>query len=151
LSPKRKSAKKVPVTLWRKGSETTLTVELGQMEQTAQAAGEKPAQPAAAAPAAQEIAPLGMTVAPLDETLRLQHGLPETLTGVVVISVATGGAAAERGIAAGDLIVEIDQQESGTPEAVAQKVAEAQKAGRSSVLLFVARREDRRFVALKLK
>jgi serine protease Do len=145
--------KKVPVQIWRKGNETTLTVELGQMQQTAAApADNAPPQPApAAAPAAKDVTELGMTVAPLDEALRQQHGLPEGMKGVVVTAVANNGAAAERGIAAGDLIVEIDQQESGTPDNVAQKVAEAKKAGRSSVLLFVARKEDRRFVALKLK
>ncbi|MDP2205223.1 MAG: DegQ family serine endoprotease [Alphaproteobacteria bacterium] len=146
--------KKVPVTIWRKGSETNVTVELGQMEQPAQtaAAGEAPPQPTpAATPAAKEVTDLGMTIAPLDETLRQQHGLPEGMKGVVVTAVVNNGAAAERGIAAGDLIVEIDQQESGTPDNVAQRVAEAKKAGRSSVLLFVARKEDRRFVALKLK
>jgi len=146
--------KKVPVTLWRKGSETSVTVELGQMEQPAQAAaaGTAPAQPAPpAAAAAKDITDLGMTIAPFDETLRQQHGLPEGMKGVIVTAVTARGAAAERGIAVGDMIVEIDQQESGTPENVAQKVAEAKKAGRSSVLLFVARKEDRRFVALKLK
>lgn len=145
--------KKVPVLLWRKGSETTVTVELGQMEQPAATeASNTPPQPApAATPAAKEVAELGMTVAPLDEALRQQHGLPEGMKGVVVTAVANNGGAAERGIAAGDLIVEIDQQESGTPDNVAQKVAAAKEAGRSSVLLFVARKEDRRFVALKLK
>jgi len=145
--------KKVPVTIWRKGGETTLTVELGQMEQPAQAAaGDKPAQPVpAATTATKEITELGMTVAALDEVLRQQHGLPEGLKGVIVTAVAHGSAAAERGIAPGDLIVEIDQQESATPDNVAQKVTEAKKAQRSSVLLFVARKEDRRFVALKLK
>ncbi|HCS23184.1 MAG TPA: DegQ family serine endoprotease [Alphaproteobacteria bacterium] len=146
--------KKVPVTIWREGAETTLTVELGQMESTEKAADEK-AQTGTPAPAAisaaKDIPEIGLSVAPISDTLRQLHGIPDTATGVVVTQVTKDSGAAERGVAVGDVIVEIDQQDSASPENVAQKVAEAKKAGRTSVLMFVARKEDRRFIALRLK
>lgn len=146
--------KKVPVTLWRDGAETTVTVELGQMETSDKAADDsKPDEkaPTPAIPAAKDIPELGLTVAPVNDALRQAHGIPAGATGVVVTAVAKDSAAAERGVAVGDLIVEVDQQDSVSPENVAQKVADAKKAGRSSVLMFVARKEDRRFIAIRLK
>lgn len=144
--------KKVPVAIWRKGAETTLTVELGQMEAADQAAAPAPATAPAAAPAqSKEVPELGLTVTALSDALRKTHGIADNATGVVVTAVAPGSVAAERGFIAGDLIIEVDQQDSGTPDNVAARVAAAKKAGQSSVLLFVARKDDRRFVALKLK
>jgi len=147
--------KKVPVTIWREGAETTLTVELGQMEaaektDSASKTGGAPAAPAAI-PSTKEIPELGLTVAPLSDMLRQMHGIPESATGVVVTNVAKDSAAAERGVAVGDVIIEIDQQDSASPDNAAQKVADAKKAGRTSVLMFIARKEDRRFIALRLK
>lgn len=145
--------KKVPVTIWRKGSEQTVTVELGQMEQEAAAANPEAPPQAAPTPVASttDITDLGLTVAQIDGALRQQFGLADDANGVVITKVAAGSAAAERGLAAGDVIVEIDQQESGSPAQLAQKVSEAKNAKRTSVLMFIARKEDRRFVALKLK
>lgn len=145
--------KKVPVKIWRKGAETTLTVELGEMEQPAKAEeGKTPVEPAKpAAAATRDIAELGLTIAPISDTLRQSYGITEGTNGVVVTAVTPSGIAAERGLAPGDVIVEVDQEEATETAAVAKKVADAKKAGRSSVLLFIARKEDRRFVALKLK
>lgn len=145
--------KKVPVKIWRKGAEMMVTVELGQMEQAA-ADADKPAdktQPATPATEKKELPELGMTIAPLSDALRQAYGIPDAAKGVVVTAVTAGGIAAERGIAAGDVVVEVDQEEATSIDGVAAKVAAAKSAGRTSVLLFVARKDDRRFVALKLK
>ena len=130
-----------------------MTVELGQMEQPEKTEeAQAPAQPAQPpAPATQEIPDLGLTIAPISETLRQAYGIAAGTNGVVVTSVNPSGIAAERGLTAGDVIAEVDQEEATETAAVAKKVEDAKKAGRSSVLLFIARKEDRRFVALKLK
>ncbi len=71
--------------------------------------------------------------------------------GVVIASVKQDSVAADKDIAVGDVIAEIDQQEVTTPAQAAEKITAAEKAGHASVLLFIARGDDMRFVALKFK
>ena len=70
--------------------------------------------------------------------------------GVVVVDVAPDSAASEKGMRAGDVIVEVAQEEVKNPAEISTKIDEAKKAGRKSVLLLVDRQGDLRFVALKL-
>ncbi len=69
---------------------------------------------------------------------------------MVVTDVDTDGPAAEKGMRAGDVIVEVAQEEVKSPTDIAQKIAAAKKAGLKSVLLLVDRQGDLRFYALKL-
>ena len=69
---------------------------------------------------------------------------------MVVVDVAGDSAAAEKGMRAGDVIVEVAQEEVKTPAQITAKIDEAKKAGRKSVLLLVDRQGDLRFVALKI-
>jgi serine protease Do len=50
----------------------------------------------------------------------------------------------------GDVIVEVAQEEVKTPSQISDRIADAKKAGRKSVLLLVDRQGDLRFVALKI-
>jgi serine protease Do len=69
---------------------------------------------------------------------------------VVVTDVGKDSPAAEKGIKAGDVIVEVGQEEVTTPAEVADKVKKVQDAKRKSVLLLVQSGEDLRFIALRL-
>jgi serine protease Do len=82
--------------------------------------------------------------------LRDQYGVAASTNGVLVAEVKPGSAAADSGIAVGDVIIEVDQKEVVTPEAAKAQVDALVKAGKGSVLVFVSRRDDRRFIALKL-
>ena len=64
--------------------------------------------------------------------------------------VDENGPAAEKGIRPGDLIVEISQADVTSPADIADKVAEAEKAGRKSVLLLLEGQGGLRFVAIRL-
>ncbi len=146
--------KKVDLTVWRKGKEETVSVTLGQLEtaeESGQLDGGKKPEDTKKPAAGSDMPDFGLTLSPLTEKLRTQYGIDKAQKGAVVTDVKRSGAASEKGIAAGDLIVEVDQQEVATPEDVIAKVDEAKKAGRGSVLFFLARKSDRRFVALKLK
>jgi serine protease Do len=148
--------KTVDLTVWRKGKEETVPVTLGQLE-TAEETGmieggkksgkEEDKKPAAGT----ELPAFGMTLSPVTDKLRTLYGIAKEQKGAVVTDVKRNGAAAEKGISAGDLIAEVDQQEVSTPEEVVAKVDEAKAAKHGSVLFFIARKSDRRFVALKLK
>ncbi|MCE9508095.1 MAG: DegQ family serine endoprotease [Alphaproteobacteria bacterium] len=144
--------KKSALTLWRKGKELTVTVDLGQLEkaeETGMIAGKKEEKKAGIPSTAVES--VGLSLAPLTDQLRDTYKIPPSTDGVLITEVRKDGAAASKGLEEGDVIVEIDQQEVATPEDAAAKIAAAEKAKRASVLLFIARKDDMRFVALKLK
>ena len=61
------------------------------------------------------------------------------------------GAAAERGIRPGDVILEVGLEKVDTPAEVLEKVEAAHEAKRKSVLLLVDRGGDQRFVGVELE
>lgn len=148
--------KEATLTVWRKGETKTVTVNLGQLE-TAEETGmlktggkpdEEKAKPEIKSTSLDS---LGLGLSALTDQARDQYGLPKTLQGVLITDVKRDGLAAEKGLAPGDVISEVDQADVATPEDVIQKVDAATKAGHASVLFFVGRKEDMRFVAIKLK
>ena len=64
--------------------------------------------------------------------------------------VDQNGPAAEKGVRAGDIIVEVGQEEVKTPADIRAKVEKARQAGRKSVLLLVDRQGEMRFIALRI-
>lgn len=147
--------KKSSVVIWRKGAEKTVTVDLGQLEKAEEEAlGDAPTKKkgdAVTSAKAEEIKSLGLSLAVIDKRARDTYGIAETLKGLVVTDVTRGSPAAEKGIIPGDVITEVDQQEVTSVADVTARVEAAQKAGREAVLFFLARKEERRFVALKPK
>lgn len=145
---------KSAVTLWRNGKKVDVTVILGQLEQAEENGllGGKTATPPAPEKTEKptEITPLGFSAVVLTDTLRDQYKIPATTKGILIADIKPSGAAAEAGLTVGDVIVEIDQKEITTPAEAAAQVSAVQKAGKSSILFFISRRDDRRFVALKL-
>ena len=141
--------KTVKVKVWRKRKELLLDVKVGELKETGQQASVSTKQ-TAPAPAGTAMKPLGLAVANLTPELRERFGVTEDATGVVVTSIDADGPAAEKGMRAGDVIVEVAQEEVKSPSDVANKIAAAKKAGLKSVLLLVDRQGDLRFYALKL-
>ncbi len=121
----------------RDGDEQTLTVEVGELPDDAEARF----SPGAGAPAA---GALGLTVAPLDEDRRAEAGIEG---GVEVKSVADG-AAARAGIQPGDLILSLNNQPVDSPEQFASVAADLPDSGSVPILVF--RDGGSRFLALKL-
>jgi len=142
---------KVPVSVWRQGKELKFSVKVGELE-----AAEE--QMAAATPQDQEqkstpqpdgaVETMGLTLSQLGAEQRQQFELPAEIKGVVVTGVKDDSVASEKGIRPGDVIREVSQEEVSSPQQVAQKVADAKKSGRKSVLLLIDRQGDLRFVAL---
>jgi serine protease Do len=93
---------------------------------------------------------LGLTVAQLDQKSRTKYKLKDTTKGVVITQVTNDGPAAEKGIKAGDVIVEISQEEVTGPGDVKKKIDEAKERGRKSVLLLIEGQGGLRFVALQI-
>lgn len=146
--------KKATLKIWRKKAEKTVTVDLGQLEkaeETGMIDNGKAKDDGGKDLPSTKVPELGLKLSALTDDLRDSYGLADDVSGVLVTGVDRDGPAAGKGLADGDVIVEIDQQAIETPADAAKAVAAAAKIGKKSLLLFVARKEDRRFVALKLK
>jgi serine protease Do len=140
--------KSVKVTVWRKRQEVTLDVKVGELKEEPQTAAAQ-AKPAPADTAG-AVSVLGLSLANLSPDLRERFALAENAAGVVVINVDAKSQAAEKGMHAGDVIVEVAQEEVKSASQIGDLVASAKTAGRKSVLLLIDRQGDLRFVALKL-
>ena len=68
----------------------------------------------------------------------------------MITDVAPNSSAAERGLKAGDVIVEVQQGEVGSPAEVQQKVDTVKKENRKSVLMLIQRQDGLQWVPLSL-
>ena len=125
----------VKVTLWRDGAKKDVDITLGTLPATQKQASLE--QPAPVEPAALE--EFGMEIAP-----------DEAGTGVVITEVDPNGQAAERGLQAGDVILEVGNSAVTDPAGVEQKMADARADGLKAVLLRIRSGERTRFIALSL-
>jgi serine protease Do len=141
--------KTVKVKVWRKRKELTLDVKVGELKDSDDQATATPKQ-SAQPPAGTAVATLGLSVANLSPELRERYGLSDDTSGVVVTDVAADGPAAEKGMRAGDVIVELAQEEVKSTAEISAKLDAAKKDGRKSILLLVDRQGDLRFYALKI-
>jgi len=140
---------KADVTLWRDHAKQTVTVEVAKLADDQVAANDNlPETPAA--PAADTVETLGLTLASLTPDLRQQFGIPETISGVVVTSVADDGPAAKRGLQPGDVIEQVGSDPVATPQQVASLAKAAHAENRNAVLLLVNRQGDELFVAVEV-
>jgi serine protease Do len=141
----------VPVVIMRKGEELTKTVTLGRLEdgekQMAKAETEK-AEPEAESTAAKA---LGMALAAVSAETRKTFKLKDSIKGVVVTAIEPNSAAAEKGLRAGDVIQEVNQQAVEKPGDVSKQIDALKKQGKKSALLLVTNGAGEvRFVALAL-
>ncbi|MCW5747794.1 MAG: DegQ family serine endoprotease [Alphaproteobacteria bacterium] len=145
----------VEIVVMRGGKRANLKLKVGELEdsdkQTASAkGGSKPPAPKEAEPPG-TIEPFGITVARLTDTLREKHGLQNAQKGVVVVKVAEGSPAAEKGLKVGDLILEVAQVEVNSPGDVQNKVKELLDQKKKAAVLLVESKGDPRFVALRFQ
>jgi serine protease Do len=141
--------KQVPVVLWRDGKETTVQATLAEKPDDVQVAaatsgdkaqGQKPT----------EIAGLGLKLAPITQETKDKFSLGGDQKGVVITEVAPNSSASERGLKPGDVIVEVQQGEVGSPADVQQKVDSVRKENRKSVLMLIQRQDGLQWVPLSL-
>ena len=142
----------VDLVIFRKGQELTRTVKLGRLEDgekaAALAATEEP-KPDANAKAMSKA--FGLELSGLSDEARKTYKIKDGIKGVVVTAVEPNSPGAEKGLAAGDVIEEVNQQAVSQPADVSKVLDTMKKAGKKSALLLVANGVgDVRFVALAL-
>jgi serine protease Do len=120
------------------GQEKTVTLMLGELpREPAQAKAEEQTAPS-------EVPMLGLALAPA----RLVAGAGDQ--GVVITGIDPNGRAAEAGLQAGDVILEVSRHSVNTPADVRKFVHEARAQSRRAVLLRVRRGDTTSFVAVPI-
>jgi serine protease Do len=78
---------------------------------------------------------IGLVLAPLTDELREKNGLGKEVKGVIVLEVDPASPAAEKGVKAGDVIVEVAQDAVNSVDDISKGIDKVKKAGRKAVLL----------------
>ena len=142
--------KDVPVVIVRDGKEETVTVKLGQLAETEAVADADPSNDRTAPPAA-TASELGMTLSILTDEQRKKFSVKDNVKGVAVTDVDPGSPAGSKGVKAGDVLTEVNQEPVAAPADVTAKLKAARDAGKKTVLMLVANGQgDVRFVAVTL-
>jgi S1-C subfamily serine protease len=92
---------------------------------------------------AQDAPRIGLKIRTLTAELRKQNNLPEGAKGALVTGVTEGSPAQEKGVVAGDVIVEAGGKPMKTAQAVAKKIAEASASGSISFKVMNTKGEQR--------
>ena len=140
--------KSVPIEIWRNNKMISLEAKVEELDDATEVASRTTSDKQKGKESL--VKKLGLKLSSITPGLRDKYSLDKDAKGVIVIKVEADGPAAEKGIRPGDVIVEISQQEASGPSDVAEKVAEAEKAGRKSVLLLLEGQSGLRFVAIRI-
>ena len=139
---------------WPAGGHAGLRrVTVGRLEPDEQVAAGGSSGPRDGAPPAapQTTRTLGLGLSPLTPELRETFSIGPDTQGVVITEVEGDSAASSRGIDAGDVIVEAGQQPVGDPAQVQERVDEAKREGRRSVLMLIDRQGELRYVPVPVE
>ena len=145
-----KVGKSVKVDVWRKGQKVTLDATLGEFPEEKKPVLTKNSITKEGKGGA--VAALGMTIAQLDDDLRARFKLAKDAVGVVITNVENNSPSAEKRILAGSVIKKIglEQERVSTPSQVRAHVDRVRQAKLKSLLFFIERGGNSRFVALRL-
>lgn len=139
--------KTVDVVILRDDNRETVTVTIGRMEErpTKVAAKTEEKEP-------EKTSLLGLSLSELTDELRTKFKIDKKVLGVVITEVSPDSDAAQKNIATGQVIVEVQGTKVKTPDEVKTQVAEKKKAGKKSVLLLIADgKGELRFVAVPVE
>jgi len=130
--------KTVPLKVWREGTTKTLKVTLRELP-----ASDQLAQSDGSGTPGERLK--GVTVTDLDRQVRRELGIPDHVEGALVSDVQPGSAAAEAGLQAGDVILEINRKRVRSAEE-AVKLTEGGSGDRSTLLRVWSKNGSRYFV-----
>jgi serine protease Do len=139
------------VLLWRKGERMTVPVTLGELPEDEELAELGQPQTPNADENTAKVPEVGLTLGRVDDAARQQFSLAPGSKGAVITAVDPQSAAATENLKAGDLVVEVNQEEVSGPADVATKVGRLKQEGKKSALFLIDRQGDLRFVALRFK
>jgi serine protease Do len=137
----------VSMKVWRNGKTIALQATVGELANSDQVAtasgGQEEDQPTRAEA-------LGMHFGLLTNQLRRELHVAKDVNGVVVSQVDSGSAADDVGLAAGDIVVAIDQQPVHTPQEAAARLKGVMASPKKNVLLLLNRHGVTQYVGMNL-
>lgn len=138
----------VDVEIVRGGERQTVQVTLGRLED-----GERAIEASADTDVtADERQLLGMTVDEMDDDLREEYGIDESVDGLVITNVEQDSAASQKDVQPGEVIVQINQEAVSTPAEAAERLEELREDGRRNALLMLsAASGELRFVTVRIE
>ncbi|MSO53825.1 MAG: Do family serine endopeptidase [Rhodospirillales bacterium] len=142
----------VDVTVWRDRKRVQLKVTVGELEDTDTKVAARPGggRNEGGDATGSSVEMLGLTLSAVTPKVRETFDLAADAKGVVVTKVDDTGAAADKGIRPGDIIVEVGQEEVTSLAEFRTKIDKAKKSGQKSVLLLLDGKRGLRFVAMRL-
>jgi serine protease Do len=127
--------KNVPIVVMRDGKQVRLNAQIAKLEDESSATGAEP----------EGKGQLGLSVQPLTPPVARELGL-KVREGVLVRDVVEGGRAAEAGIRAGDVIVEVNRQPVRTVEDLRARVEK--RAKNEPIVMLVNRDGETMYLAI---
>ncbi len=143
--------KDVPVVLWRDHKEVNVSAAVGELPDEVQQASTAPTA-APEKPASREVllSGLGAKLSPITDALRDKYKLAADQKGVVVTDIQSDGTAAARGLKAGDVIVEVQQEPVSSPKDVQDRLDKYRKQSRKTVLMLIQNDDGMRYIPVPL-
>lgn len=135
----------IPVEVMRKGKRLQLEIKIGQLDERRGLPLPK------AAPEPEKISFFGMGLSMLSDDARDQYGHRKDIKGILVQSVDKRSLASEKGVAAGSVIVEMDQELVSSPQAFLNRVEGLKQKGQSTTVLLLAKPGGGELVFVPLK
>lgn len=146
-----KIGKTVNMDVLREGSNKTLKVKVGELEEEGSELADNDSddkREESDSTETKEIA--GMNVIGLTSDLRKRYGIEGETKGVLIVSVDPESDAAEKQLARGDIIISVNQKDVTDVKALEKLIDKAKDQKRRSVLLMISRGGDKRFVAVSV-
>lgn len=144
--------KTVDVVVFRKGQNITLKVTTGELKGKEDSDNDAPSikeTTKPVAPSADKVEDLGISVAPVTDSLRTRFEIKKGVSGLVVMSLASDSVGGDQGLQIGDVISEAGQVEIKSSKDLIEQVRTAKKNGKP-LLLLVNRKDDLQFIAISL-
>ena len=132
--------------VWRDHKEQTITATVAGWPDEQPPSGD--AVPKVVRAVHVDLPDLGLQTAPITAEMRTKYKLAEALTGVVITGVTPGSAADESGLAAGDVIVRVQQAPVTMPADLLSRFSDVRTARRGHVVLLVQDRRGLRWIPL---
>jgi serine protease Do len=144
--------KDVEVIIVRKGKEDTRTVKLGRLEDGEKQAALTPNKEAAPPEKTVVQKTLGLNLSNMTDELRKKYKIKDSVKGVVITGVDAQSPAADKRLNAGDVVIEVSQEQVADADALQKRVEQLKNDGRRSVLLTIASADGEiRFIGLSLQ
>lgn len=142
--------KTVPLKVLRKGDQIDLNITVGEYEEAVKS-GKVDDLDVTKRSRAENTETLGITLGPLTESAQNRLNLSSHTKGALIIKVEPGGAGDDAGLAQGEVITEVNQNEIQKPEDVLAIISQAKESGRKNVMLSIVGKGGSRYPPLRIE